>query len=272
MLTDKQIMDNWYAEVYDQCVTETYDIDCLLRTLGPKPLRVLETACGTGRILVPLAKAGHDAVGFDMDEACLARIKAKAQGLVQAPFACEGGGGAIAWSTKDALKEPWGENFDAVVLAGNVLFNIVTDGDYMEAQRLFIRRAYEALRPGGHAYLDFDYHPHPARNMGPMKKDLVIFEGTDSAGTTGTYRLLAGGGYDRRTKMTFGGRRTQVVTKDGRSIAKEWVSRKRVINLDEVLGWLEETGFSVEQVWGDHQGGPVTRKNHRAVIWAGKNS
>jgi len=265
-------MDNWYAEVYDQCITETHDIDCLLRTLGPNPLRVLEAACGTGRILVPLAKAGHDVVGFDMDEACLARIEAK----LQAPFACEGGarraGGAIAWSLKDALKEPWGEGFDAIVLAGNVLFNIVTDGDYMEAQQLLLRRAYDALRPGGHAYLDFDCHPHPARSFGPAKRDRVIFEGTDSAGTYGTYRLLAGGGYDRRTKLTFGSRRTQVITKDGRSIGKEWLSRKRVIDLKEVLGWLDEAGFTVEHLWGDHRGNPAGRRTGRAVIWAGKNS
>jgi len=261
MLSDKQIMENWYAEVYDKCVTETHDIDCLLRTLGPNPLRVLEAACGTGRILVPLAKAGHDAVGFDMDEACLARIEAKAQGMTN-----------IAWGLKDALKEPWGEGFDAVVLAGNVMFNIVTDGGYMEAQRLFLRRTYEALRPGGHAYLDFDCYPHPARSLGSSKNDRVIFEGTDSAETYGTYSLTVGGGYDRRTKITFGGRRIQVITKDGRSIVKEWESRKRVIDLKQVLGWLEETGFTVEQVWGDHQGTPAGRNPGHAIIWAGKYS
>ena len=254
-------MDNWYAEVYDQCVSETDDIDCLLRTLGPKPLRVLEATCGTGRILVPLAKAGHDAVGFDMNEAMLARIGTKAEGMSN-----------IAWSLKDALEEPWGEGFDVVVLAGNVMFNIETQGGYMEAQRLFLRRAFDALRPGGHAYLDFDCHPHPARSMGPTKHDRVVFEGTDSAGTYGTYALLAGGGYDRHTKITFGGRRIQVVTVDGRSIAREWESRKRVIDLKEMLGWLEETGFTVEQVLGDHQGNPVQRKPNHAVIWAGKNS
>ena len=259
-MTDKQILDSWYAEVYDQCETETKDVDCLLRVLGPQPLRVLEAACGTGRILIPLAKAGHDAVGFDMDGACLARIEAKTVGLPN-----------IAWNLKNALEEPWGENFDVVVLAGNVLFNIETGGDYMEAQRLFLRRACEALRPGGHAYLDFDCHLHPAKMFGPSKRERVVFEGTDSAGTYGTYRLLSGGGYDRRTKMTFGGRRTQVITADGRRIEKEWDSRKRVLNLDEVLGWLEETGFAVEQIWGDHQGNSVTRKSHRAVIWARKN-
>jgi len=260
MLTDKQILENWYAEVYDQCVTETDDIDCLLRTLGPKPLRVLEAACGTGRILVPLAKAGHDAVGFDMNEAMLARIEAKAKGLQN-----------IAWSLKNALEEPWGEGFDVAVLAGNVLFNIEIEGDYMEAQRLFLRRAYDALKPGGHAYLDFDCHPHPAKMFGPHKSDRVIFEGTDSTGAHGTYRLLAGGGYNRHTKITFGGRRTEVLTRDGRRIEKEWVSRKRILKLEQVLAWLKETGFSVESIWGDHRGNPAGRRTRHAVILAGKN-
>jgi hypothetical protein len=108
--------------------------------------------------------------------------------------------------------------------------------------------------------------------MGPAKRDRVVFEGTDSAGTTGTYSSLPGGGYDRRTKMTFGGRRIRVVTADGRQIEKEWTSRKRVIHLKEVLGWLEDTGFTVEQVWGDHRGNPAKRQTGRAIIWAGKNS
>jgi len=259
-MTDQQILDNWYASVYDQCVTETEDIDCLLRTLGPRPLRVLEAACGTGRILVPLAKVGHDAVGFDIDEACLARVEAKAEGLPN-----------IAWHRKDALKEPWGEGFDAVVLAGNVLFNIVTDGDYGEAQRLFLRRAYEALKPGGHAYLDFDCHPRPSKQFSPRREERVVFEGTDSAGTTGTYSLMPGGGYDRRAHMDTGLRRIQAVTADGRGIVKEWASRKRPIDFKQMLRWLKETGFAVECAWGDHHGSPMKRKSGHAVVWASKN-
>jgi len=256
-MTDEQILANWYAEVYDQCVTETDDIDCLLRILGPKPLRVLEVACGTGRILVPLAKAGHDAEGFDMNEPMLARIGAKAAGLPN-----------IAWRKANALTEPWGEGHDVVVLAGNILFNIETADDYGEAQQLFLRRAYDALRPGGYAYLDFDCHS--PGTFQPARTERVVFEGTDSAGTHGTYSLLPGGGYDRRAHMTFGGRRTAVTTVDGREITREWVSRKRILVLKEVLAWLEELGFAPVLVYGGHDGNPVTNRTSRAIIYAKK--
>jgi len=35
-------------------------IEFLLSVVGPTPKRILEVCCGSGRILVPLANAGHD--------------------------------------------------------------------------------------------------------------------------------------------------------------------------------------------------------------------
>jgi len=261
MPTDQEIIANWYASVYDQCETGTDDVEFLLKVLGPDPLRVLEAACGTGRILVPLARAGHDAAGFDMNEAMLARIAAKAAGLEN-----------IAWHVADALAQPWGGDYDVVVLAGNVLFNIETGGDYREAQRLLLRRAYDALRPGGHIYLDFDCHPRPARMFRPRKTQRVVFAGTDSAGTHGTYSLMPGGGYDKAARTAYGPRRTEVTTREGRKIVQESVSRKRVLALKVVLAWLEELGFTPEQVWGGYDGKPAGRRAGRAIIYAKKGS
>jgi predicted RNA binding protein YcfA (HicA-like mRNA interferase family) len=51
---------------------------------------------------------------------------------------------------------------------------------------------------------------------------------------------------------------------------KEWGSRKRVIDLKEVLGWLEETGFALETIRGDHRGNPANSGTGRAIIWAVK--
>jgi len=38
---------------------------------------VLELGCGTGRVLLPLARAGHDVTGIDASAAMLARCRAK---------------------------------------------------------------------------------------------------------------------------------------------------------------------------------------------------
>ena len=39
------------------------------------PAKLLEPACGTGRLLVPLARAEFDCTGFDLNEQALAYLK-----------------------------------------------------------------------------------------------------------------------------------------------------------------------------------------------------
>lgn len=38
-------------------------------------LRLLEPACGTGRLIVPLARAGYDCTGFDLNRSSLSYLK-----------------------------------------------------------------------------------------------------------------------------------------------------------------------------------------------------
>ena len=60
---EEKIIAAWNAEMYEKYETETDDVDFLLSVIGSKPVRVLEAACGGGRILVPLAQAGHAVTG-----------------------------------------------------------------------------------------------------------------------------------------------------------------------------------------------------------------
>ena len=94
----------WDAFIYDLEETETCDVEFLLSAFSARPLRILEACCGTGRILVPLAQAGHDVVGFDLDEAMLARLQAKAQHLPN-----------LHYFSANMLSCDWGSNFDAVI-------------------------------------------------------------------------------------------------------------------------------------------------------------
>ena len=70
------LMKHWYAYIYDQQVIQD-DVAHILSTVGTAPLNILEVACGSGRIAIPLARAGHSVTGFDIDEFMLARIPAK---------------------------------------------------------------------------------------------------------------------------------------------------------------------------------------------------
>lgn len=246
------LMNHWYANIYDQFETHDHDINSILSMAGTVPKNILEVACGTGRISIPLAKAGHNVTGFDMDEFMLERIPAKAEGLSN-----------FTWRQANALTDEWGGGFDVVVLSGNILVNIVTDGDYSEAQELFIQKAAKSLVPGGHLYLDFDCVNWPDMTTTESQKR-VVFEGTDDWGTYGRYLGGGGGSYDSKTRIDISGRDYEITPQNGDpfTVTKTWL--KHFPTHGEVAGWLEKHGFTIE--WEN----PVREETYHAIIWARK--
>lgn len=253
----EKIRSHWYAYIYDLQENQTDDVALMLSVLGDKPLDVLEVCCGTGRILVPLARAGHNAVGLDRDEDMLARIPKKTAGLTN-----------LRYFMADAITDDWGGGYDAVVLAGNIMINIVTSGDYEQAQRLFVRKAAQALKPGGRVYLCFDLHTHPERVFG-RTGERVYFDGTDDRGVYGRY-IGCGGTYDEETQMAVGKGRTELTLPNGEKHKFITPSKKHIPTLAQVHGWLRDNGFAVEEEYGDFAKNPISEKTHRAVICAHK--
>jgi SAM-dependent methyltransferase len=256
-MTEINIIDKWCADLYDKEETETDDVEFLLSVIGEDPQNILEAACGSGRILVPIAKAGHTAVGFDMDESMLERIPEKAKGLNN-----------ISYSKADAIDGDWGSGFDTVVLAGNVLINIVSAIGNKEAQRLFIKRAYDCLKPNGHIYIDFNCFSYPEKFFG-FPGERVVFEGIDSSGNYGK-QTLSDNKYDIQTEMATFKRRTEITTKNGEKVSRESSGIKHIPTLQQVHEWLDEVGFKIVNEYGDYKGNPISESTYRAIIWAEK--
>jgi SAM-dependent methyltransferase len=255
----KACRDYWYAYIYEQQVVQEDEVAFLLETVGKTPQRILEVACGGGRILARLAAAGHAVSGFDADDAMLAHCRVKIR-----PF------DSAACYRADALQEDWGGAYDVVVLAGNILLNLVTDMDYKDAQALLIRKAAEALRPGGHLYLDLDCFDRPVEDP-DNKREWVCFEGTDDRGTFGKY-IVASGEYDPVTRMDRSSRRYEITPVGSSTIMSRVPSVKHFPRLRQVHDWLCEAGLEIEQEFGGYDRRPVdeTAWGNRAVIWAKK--
>jgi SAM-dependent methyltransferase len=66
-----------YAEYYDLDHVTGIDIGFYLQYAQQCGSPVLELACGTGRVLIPLAEAGFDIYGIDLSENMLARCRRK---------------------------------------------------------------------------------------------------------------------------------------------------------------------------------------------------
>ena len=255
VLNEEKIIADWSADMYEMDETETEDVEFMLACLGSTPKRILEIACGSGRILVPLAKAGHTVVGLDMDEAMLRKIPAKAEGMSN-----------ITWRTGDAIADDWGIGYDVVVIAGNFLMNIVSEEGPEQAQKILLEKAKLALKPGGMLYIDYNHTFYPKQwYVHPGER--VIWEGTDSAGTAGRM-LLCDSTYDAATGLIRSTRRYELETAAGEKIQKEMPSVKHYVSLEQIYIWLSEGGFRIEKEYGDYAGNPIGETTGRAIICA----
>lgn len=67
----------WLPEIYDLMETLESDIPFILDTAGETGTPILDLACGTGRILFPLARADFDVVGLDSNPEMLRLLERK---------------------------------------------------------------------------------------------------------------------------------------------------------------------------------------------------
>lgn len=101
-----------------------------------EPATVLDAGCGTGRVAIELDRRGVAVVGVDCDTSMLATARRRAPG--------------IRWVEEDMTALDLGEEFDVVVMAGNVpLFT--PPG----TQAALVAGAARHLAPGGALVLGF---------------------------------------------------------------------------------------------------------------------
>lgn len=256
MYNEKDVIAQWNADMYDRNETYTDDVELALTLIGKTPKKVLEIACGSGRFLVPVAKAGHDVIGLDFDEYMLERIVHKITNE------------KVKWYKADVIYDDWGTGFDVVTLGANFLFNIVSDMNYEQAQKLMIQKSSDALAVGGHIFVDCVYTQYPERwfdDPNPM----IVWEGTDSHGNYGKMALLDNV-YDIESRMLRYIRRFDMVLADGSTVVQEIPSEKHFIALDQIHEWLDGAGFVVEHEYGDYQGHPISEMTKRLIVWARK--
>ncbi|MCL2816232.1 MAG: class I SAM-dependent methyltransferase [Oscillospiraceae bacterium] len=262
---ENETIEGLGAELYDRHETETDDVEFILSVIGEQSKKVLEVCCGSGRILVPLAKAGHDVTGFDIDESMMDRIPSKAAGLEN-----------IQWRAADAVHDDWGTGFDAVVLAGNILFNIVSDMEYKKAQELFIQKAAGALLPGGYVYIGYSPFAPNGRTLtksGQSCDDdgsiVWSWEGEDDDGNYEKDSLTKGS-FDEATGILKFKRFFEQRLANGKTIKEETEGIKHYATLEQIHGWLTNAGFTVEFECEDFDKKPIDDESRSVIIYAKK--
>lgn len=243
--------------MYDREETDVMDVAFAQTLIGTQPKHILDVACGSGRFLISLAEAGHDVHGIDIDDAMLARIAPKMQKNIHAH-----------WEKMNMLCGNWSGGYDVVLLAANLMLNIISDDDAAQAQELLIGKAASALVSGGHLLVDMNYTAYPEQWYNEPG-ERVIWAGTDSAGTTGKMSLCDSK-FDRETGMIRSMRRFSLTFADGTPYEKEAESVKHYLEPAQVERWLENSGFVLEAVYGGYDAQPIGETTSRAIFWARK--
>lgn len=250
-------LDTHIAEIYDQQQNFCDDVQLLLDLIGSRaPWRIFEPFCGTGRMLIPLAAAGHQLTGLDQSRVLLNRCQEKLSQMGLQAALIEG----------DAVAAMWPAGMDLVIMGGNCLYELAT----ADEQERCIQAASVALKPGGFLFLDND---HMEGELAPGWQDTTVRPSFPSGQCADGVRLestMQTVWFDAPARLARFRRQVKAIFPDGRVVEQEAVQQKHPVSTGEVKGWLEKHGFTVEQQYGTRKRETYTDSSPRAIFWAKK--
>jgi SAM-dependent methyltransferase len=150
--------ETFVAEYYDYLPVTAgrLDVAFYLGTAQALGGPVLELGCGTGRVLLPIARAGHRITGLDQSEAMLERARAK---LAEEPRELQERTRLVEGDMSDF---DLGEPFRLVIIPFRPFQHLLT----VEAQLACLEHVKRHLLPGGRLVMDF-FQTDPRRIYDP---------------------------------------------------------------------------------------------------------
>lgn len=244
------------ARLYDLDLDgERDDVELYLALAGRRPHSILELACGTGRIAIPLAQASHDVVGVDNDRHMLERAR-----HAWAATATKGHG-TVELVEADLTEINLDRRFDLIILGLNALLMLTG----REAQLAALRVGAEHLAPDGRLVIDV-WLPTPA--------DLAAYDGSidlawqrDDPDTGATVAKLWSAEYDPTTETTQ--ITTLFDTWPAGGGALHRVGRRdelHLIGVSELLMLVGQAGMAVTTSAGDYAMEPLGPGSERVVL------
>jgi len=232
------------AELYD-VFPFSADLPLYLELAAAQGGRVLELCCGSGRVLVPLAQAGHAIVGLDASGPMLAlarrKLAAAGPGAQERARLVQG----------DIREFDLSQQFDLAIIAVNSFTYLVSRADQQRALACVAAH----LRPGGLLAIDL-FNPSPvwlARPAGNLNQDLVQHDPERGRTVARTETVVS---TDLAAQVRVIRSAYDIVARDGSLTRRfvEWPFRYTFRHEAEHL--LERAGFEIEALYGGHQREP----------------
>jgi ubiquinone/menaquinone biosynthesis C-methylase UbiE len=208
---------------------------------------VLELGCGTGRIALPLARAGVRVVGVDRSDAMLTRARQRARRARLAD--------RVRLVRGDIRFLPFRRTFPLVIAPYGILQSLLRERDL----KATLAAVYDAVEPGGAFGLE-------------LVADLPSWEEYRKRISLKGWRGRAGGSQitlvetvrqDAARKLTiFDQEFTE--RRQGRTRTHQFSLTFRTLTVPQMARRLEKAGFEITALLGDYRGGPW---DPRAEVW-----
>ncbi len=227
------------------------DLDFWLPFVAEHGGPVLEVGAGTGRIALPLARAGHAVTALDPSPAMLAiaRERASMEGLALTFLEGRLPGAGLPPAA-----------FASIILPNDVLLACPTP----DQQAAVLRAAATALAPHGRLALDVAGPGHwldPEGNGEPI----LAFSGDLEGESLAVWHTRQD---DLATQARLLRIRYELTGAEGalRTTASEHVLR--YVTRTEIASMLDSAGLRVLDVWGDYSLGALTKDSERLIVTA----
>ena len=251
-MSPKEGWEGWdqYAPFYDWENARTLgrrDVPFWRRIALAATGSVLELGCGTGRISLPLARAGVNLVGIDRSAPMLERLRAAAARRRRVS-------GALRLVRGDIRFLPYeSSTFDTVIAPYGILQSLLADRDLSAT----LESVSRVLAPGGTFGLDLVPDVPNWREY----SNRVQLRGHAARGVHLT--LIESVHQDRSRRLTTFEQR-YIERRKGRSTEHRFALTFRTLTVKRMRDRLDRAGFAVDRVLGDYRGRPW---DERADVW-----
>ena len=247
--------DEWSAEIYDYQVRSTADVHLWLSLSRESEGGALELACGTGRVLLPLARAGLEVTGLDLSPHMLAVARQKlAQETRDVQARVRLVEGSMAGFSLD-------QSFGLIYIPARAFQALLSRA----RQQACLESCRQHLRPGGRLAVDV-FNPLLSRLIAPGGVDEEPDEFTELRGAP--VRQDAHTDYDLAEQMLLSVWRYQTTCERGAPVVHEYALRLRYFFRFEMEWMLEACGFELEALYGDFDRSEFTANSPEMIFVA----
>ncbi len=208
---------------------------------------ILELACGTGRVTIALARAGHSVHGLDLSNSMLAILETKLAG--ERPEVSD----RVSITQGDMAEFNLGRRFSSVIVPFRA-FQALTSFEQQRGCLLSVRRH---LEPGGRFILDvFMPHPHVLQRWEGATGHVDWVAHDPETGETITRRSRCRR-VDPERQIIYPELSFEVTSSDGSVHTFADQLALRFFYPYQIQTLLATHGFRIEEEWGDYQCGPL---------------